>query len=227
MKSANTIRHKLQQAIFRHRKKRLQMVLEETPSNCIHNGTILLPDGEEVGVCRFAWESSKWPGICDEQHDGLEQARICPHFTARSKKDQVKEEFREFFSTASLAEIAREYPDVAALMWVLGDEDIPTRDVEIPENEDWDTHPKPNRPSLHVQGVRVYLDSDEDRERLAETFDAVDAAVEHARLMVSVNESLKAGSEPSPKDVEAVRNPESVESDRPGFWNVLLSWWSR
>ena len=34
--------------------------------------------------------------------------------------DQVKAEFREFFAQAPLHEIAREYPDVAALLWAAG-----------------------------------------------------------------------------------------------------------
>ena len=34
---------------------------------------------------------------------------------------QIKAEFREFFVEAPLHEIARDYPDVAALLWVVGD----------------------------------------------------------------------------------------------------------
>ena len=35
----------------------------------------------------------------------------------KDEVDQVKAEFREFFAQAPLHEIAREYPDVAALLW--------------------------------------------------------------------------------------------------------------
>ena len=36
--------------------------------------------------------------------------------------EQIKDEYRAFFQEAPLHEIAREFPDVAALMWVLQDQ---------------------------------------------------------------------------------------------------------
>jgi hypothetical protein len=38
-----------------------------------------------------------------------------------SEVAEIKEEHREFFSDAPLHEIARDFPDVAALMWVLNE----------------------------------------------------------------------------------------------------------
>ena len=37
----------------------------------------------------------------------------------RDEVDQVKAEYKRFFETATIPEIAREFPDVAALLWVL------------------------------------------------------------------------------------------------------------
>ena len=43
----------------------------------------------------------------------------CDHSFQLKEKEVLKREFNEFISTASRAEIAYRYPDMAALMWVL------------------------------------------------------------------------------------------------------------
>jgi len=40
----------------------------------------------------------------------------------RGEVDEIKDEYRAFFQEAPLHEIARDFPDVAALMWVLEDQ---------------------------------------------------------------------------------------------------------
>ena len=70
----------------------------------------------------------------------------CDHSFHLKEKDAIKCEFHEFIETASRAEIAYRYPDMAALMWVLDDmEDAhveaepqpPTALVEAPGPLSW------------------------------------------------------------------------------------------
>lgn len=144
MKSSGATRHKLKQVIFRHRKKKIRQALRCSPENCIHNKTLHFSDDlPPIGVCgRWAQEASpfeKWPsgapGVCDTSHNGEAQASQCAAFQAEVDIESLKDQFQGFIQEASLAEIASEYPDVAALMWVLGD-DAPGRDVDM--REDWE-----------------------------------------------------------------------------------------
>jgi hypothetical protein len=84
--------------------------------------------------------------LCDLAWGGAEKARTCPLFELRLTKEEIKADFKDFLSTAKLHEIAAEYPDMAALLWVL-QEEAPGREVEIPDNEDWQpTEPPPAEP---------------------------------------------------------------------------------
>lgn len=56
---------------------------------------------------------------------GKERAAQCPYFEFSRTKDQIKQDFEAFVMQADLAEIAYQYPDMAALMWVLGEEERP------------------------------------------------------------------------------------------------------
>jgi hypothetical protein len=51
-------------------------------------------------------------------------------------KETIKEEFRQFLATAPLHEIASEFPDLAALLWVLDGEGA-GREIEV-EEENWE-----------------------------------------------------------------------------------------
>ncbi len=64
---------------------------------------------------------------------------------------EIKAEYRDFFSKSPLHVIAKEYPDVAALMWVLGDH--PDQPLAV-------------NGSLvgRMGGVMLWADSDEDAE---------------------------------------------------------------
>jgi hypothetical protein len=157
LKSAGAIRHKINQIRFRHLKKRLEAELRQTPGNCafnvtvpqpilptgqFHNGTpigVPLPTGDPspvgFGLCLFgAGDIVKWkPTFCDEQVDGGLRAKKCSDFCPRRAKEQVKAEFARELGEMSLAEVAYNYPDLAALIWVLDATDLPmegTSDME-------------------------------------------------------------------------------------------------
>jgi hypothetical protein len=132
--SAGSIRHKFKQAAFRHLKVRLATELSDRPSNCAHHSVRYMPSGTLAGLCRCSEMSDDdWPGVCDDRLTP-EQPEKCGHFVSSRTKDEIKDDFREFIATAQLYEIASKYPDLAPLLWVLGD-DAPGRELEV---GDWD-----------------------------------------------------------------------------------------
>lgn len=157
MKKTGAVRHKFKQAAFRHLKRRLEADLRPSPENCTHNQTIRLAGfTEPVGICRFAWRADEWPGVCDSQVQDC--SKNCPHFVSQHEKDFIKAEFHDFLASATLPQIAAEYPDLAALLWVMEDE-APNREVQIEEEEDFqdDTTEEPVEGlSFDVDGVPVY-----------------------------------------------------------------------
>lgn len=134
MKTDGQVRHKLQQVTFRHLQRTVRTALSCRPENCIHNGSVGLPTGE-VRFCNLlqAADGSNLP--CDEAFGGLLQAARCPKFSLKNTKERVQEEFTEFLKTSDVATIAAEYPDVAALLWALGESDpaVPVEDPDPPE----------------------------------------------------------------------------------------------
>ncbi len=138
MKSEGSIRHQLAQVIFRHRKKWVEQGLAKQAHNCVHNRRLAL-FGRTIGSCGYQEgtpEASR--AICDVQFCP-ELARGCPWFQSKHTTEELKESFDVRFerlvtqARQRSGELAGHYPDVAALMWVLGDEDPPTHhDTNLP-----------------------------------------------------------------------------------------------
>lgn len=129
MKTEGQIRQKLKQVVYRHRKSFIHRGLACRPENCEHNAITRLPlhvsDRAYVRTCRYSGED--WDSrICDPLLGGDRQASECPHYACRNTVESLKTSFREELEQQplSLAKIAREYPDVAALLWAL--DEIPT-----------------------------------------------------------------------------------------------------
>jgi len=159
VKSAGSIRHKISQIRYRHLKKRLETELRQVPGNCVYNAVIPPPTlptgqtpngvpvgvplsgGEGFGICMFgAGDIAKWkPTFCDEQVDGGTRAKKCSDFCPRRSKEQVKDDFAQELQRMTLAEVAYNYPDLAALIWVLDESDLPPlgteESVEAPASE--------------------------------------------------------------------------------------------
>lgn len=98
---------------------------------------------------------------------------LCQRFPAgeewpKREVAQIKEEYRNFFATAPLHVIAKDFPDIAALMWVL--EDQPDSPLAVDG-------------SLvgRMGGVMLWADSDDEAERARSMIDKiVDAATKEA-----------------------------------------------
>lgn len=128
MHTEAAIRHKLKQVKFRYLKKRLEKALSQCSGNCVHNSPIKLRTGTTLGVCAH----TEYLGtICDDENAYGNRARICPKFQSKNHKEDTKAVFSSELSAMSLPDIAAQYPDMAALLWVLSEETVPTEDPEV------------------------------------------------------------------------------------------------
>lgn len=134
MKSEGAIRHKLKQVRFRYLKRRIEGSLDRRPENCTHNGVM---DGSDaIRACFLQVDVTGRRGVvCDERFGGCARAGSCPHFALRHDKNSVKSEFYTDLDAMSFPEIAYNYPDMAALLWVLADEGL---DVPRPDPNEFD-----------------------------------------------------------------------------------------
>lgn len=121
MKSEGAIRHKIKQVRFRYLKRAIEENLARRPENCTHNSPI---DGS-VRICFAQLDVGARSGVvCDERFDGCGRAATCPMFAAARTKDEIKAGFYRDLDTMTFPEIAYNYPDMAALLWVLADEGL-------------------------------------------------------------------------------------------------------
>lgn len=137
MKSRKEIKTKLAQVRYRHLKKALRTGLSRKPENCMHNAKLgqgSKPDSPRVGVCMFGVEEGAGPrGVCDECFGGRNRAAECDDFEVIRDASEIRKDFEGFLNEASKGEIAFHYPDMAALMWALGDH--PSLDSVIPDDD--------------------------------------------------------------------------------------------
>lgn len=139
MKPEGQIRHRLNQALFRHLKREIRTSLSCRPENCKHNGLV---SSAAVRVHLCLLENS--PGnhdVCDVAHGGLEKAAGCPYFECKNTKETVKAKFTSFIKEGDRAEVSERYPDIAAYFWVLGMDGMPEL-IDPPE----ETTPLPDPP---------------------------------------------------------------------------------
>lgn len=146
MKSEGQIKQKLKQVIYRHRKNYVAQGLARVPENCCHNRVVRLPvhtgNRAVIRVCGLdLGEGDTNDVVCDSTMAGEEQARKCEYFRECATAEQLKDEFKQKLgldgTTVNIGVIAKEYPDVAALMWALG----PGKPVDKKE-------PKPEGPGI-------------------------------------------------------------------------------
>ena len=126
MRTEGSIHYKLKQVCYRHRKKRIENSVRPLPTNCIFNGEPHYPEEVPeskrpplIRICFYDGDE-EWGGlVCDEKFEGTLLAKRCPCFKAKRTAAEVKAEFEIYLETAEIGDIAAEYPDIAALMWVL------------------------------------------------------------------------------------------------------------
>lgn len=115
MKPEGAVRQKLKQVRFRHAKRELDAALTRTSSTCGHNAAYDVPGVGEVGVCLLN------QGVVCDAGRGADLAPGCASYLCKNTRDGMKGVLEAVFD-GSIAEVAAKYPDAAALMWVLTEE---------------------------------------------------------------------------------------------------------
>lgn len=135
MRQRSEVKAKLRQVIYRHLQKKLRDNFKQRPETCCYNRQLVLDEatGSTVSLCGLMNARGEPRNIlCDGRvPECLEMARECPSWSPIQTKQQIKEAHEELMA-AGRGEIATEYPDIAALLWVL--------DAEV-EEEEADIHP--------------------------------------------------------------------------------------
>ncbi len=178
MKSAGDVAHKLKQVQFRHAKKEIEQHLSRTPYNCAYQKQLDVKGlGRPLGFCTHPEVGLK---ACDSASSELNRAPTCPKFTLRMSEQEARESVKAYFKESSPAEIAAKYPDVAALMWTLDDEEIepPPEPFSISALDGiplWTTSAETaKRAAINIEGmqndVRSFLRLQKDYDALASRY---------------------------------------------------------
>jgi len=145
LKSEGQIKQKVKQVIFRHRKEYVRQGLSRHPENCQYNEKIHLPvhmaNRATLGVCGHCFDGESPRNlVCDSTMGGDRQAADCTFFQDRNSAEELKDEFNRKLgidggAPREIGYIAQEYPDVAALLWVLGPSKDTNKEEPEPESE--------------------------------------------------------------------------------------------
>jgi len=128
VKTESQIRQKIKQVVFRHRKKYVEKHLKQHPCNCKFNEEVKLKTPSHglhvIRKCSYKMEDVDQTNlVCDRNFGGLDLARKCPYFAHKHSAEDLKRKFASRLgldnTPVSLGELARDFPDVVALMWVL------------------------------------------------------------------------------------------------------------
>ncbi len=133
MKSEGAIRRQLKQVLYRHLQRRLRANFKKAPHTCSHNHEVELERGT-VRICRYTDDRTDGGRVCDVQVDGGARSRDCPFWMPLKSKEDIKVAFRAVLSTGVRSQIATDFPDAAALMWVL--DETPNLEEDEPEDEE-------------------------------------------------------------------------------------------
>ena len=117
MRTEGQIKHQLHQVQYRHVQREIRTSISKKPENCSNNGLVVL-NSRNVGICLLDNDGYK---PCDSSYNGGNRAKGCQVFECKNNPLEVKNQMVSFFNDSPIETIARNYPDVAALMWALGD----------------------------------------------------------------------------------------------------------
>jgi len=159
VKSEGQVEHKLRQVLYRHLQKKLRANFKRAPDTCLHHDSLQV-GAHTIGICGL--EEGPQGVVCDERDRNGIRANECPFWDPRPK-EQVKAEFQMFLDRGNRATIAAEFPDAAALMWVLEQETLGKEDNQDPELEtgadvfEDEPEPPPNEPeeSTEIAAIEV------------------------------------------------------------------------
>lgn len=150
MKPEGQVKHRLNQALFRHLKREIRTSLSKRPENCVHNAEVS-NQSVKVRLCVLPTTPGKHD-VCDVSYGGLDKAQGCPYFECKHTKDSVKADFVSLLSKPDRSEVAIKYPDVAAYFWTLG------MDSGLPEGwlDEEPKEPAPHSWRINMPGDPMY-----------------------------------------------------------------------
>lgn len=143
MKSEGSVKHKLKQVKYRNIQKAIRTSLSKRPCNCKHSGLVKGSNGDDIFyVCMLDAEKPKeWGGmICDS---GVPPR--CPFFESFKTKEDIEADIERLLESNDIGKIASEYPDIMALLWVLGDDSL--EDLTQPTKDEKETNKKDDEPT--------------------------------------------------------------------------------
>ncbi len=102
--------------MFRHIQRRLRRAFRKCAETCFHNKSYNSSQ-LSVGVC---YHPENKGSLCDDRFPDLAQGiKSCSLWEAAQGKQQIKADFLDSVESRSRGDIAADYPDIAALLWVL------------------------------------------------------------------------------------------------------------
>lgn len=139
MRPRTQIQHRLKQIIFRHLQKKLRVNFRKGANTCRHNIPYDLGDEDGgcawIGRCGLVQPDGVPRGvICDARIDQDAVGRGCPFWEPVQTKDEIRQEFETLIKGEDRGPLAAQYPDIAALMWVMDDPADPQ--IELPTSEE-------------------------------------------------------------------------------------------
>jgi len=133
MRTEGQVRQQLKQVLFRHLQKKLKSAFKHVPESCIHNETM-----GKIGFCGLQSVGQRYFIVCDSTVVGcLDKAKGCPFWKSRGTKTELKAEFRALVE-GDKGRLAIEHPDVAALLWVIGNSEGLAHDLDSFEGQPMD-----------------------------------------------------------------------------------------
>lgn len=136
MQPRSKVQHRLKQLIFRHLQKRLRANFRQGSATCRHNVPYDLDENGDtwIGRCGLVQPDGTPRGvICDGRIDLDTVAKGCPFWAPVQTKEEIRAEFEAVVRNPDLGVVASEYPDIAALRWVLSDPAEETDDLPSSE----------------------------------------------------------------------------------------------
>lgn len=149
MKSKGQILQKIKQASYRHLKRELTRLLDRKGRNCKNNRVVELP-GHEIRLCALDCRA------CDPALAAGDRASTCGSFEPLHEKEEIKESLKKFLEERPVHELAIRFPDVAALLWTVVDDEDAQRGDLIPNA----------LPTHSIFGVPIWVDNPEDLENV-------------------------------------------------------------
>lgn len=129
VRSPSQVRQQLKQVLFRHLQREIRDNFRKTPESCYHNHlTSIAGSPERIGICRYEGnvkENTPRGKACDSRVAGCQvMARACRFREPFRTTAEIKDIFQKLMNSQDRGKIASQYPDVAALMWVLDGVDV-------------------------------------------------------------------------------------------------------